>query len=75
MNDTTYLATALDAHRAADLVREVELIAQHAERDADVSPRPASVAGQAATPAIVVGTHRTWWLHRATRRTTFVATR
>ena len=68
MNDTTYLASALDAHRAADLRREVELLAQHAEHDADTVPSTAPVSAASIH-------HRSWWPHRAARRTTSVATR
>ncbi|MGX5769297.1 hypothetical protein ACWKWN_00940 [Microbacterium trichothecenolyticum] len=71
MNDTTYLASVLDAHRAEDLRREVELLAQHAERDAESPSTPAATHRSAAASVH----HRSWWPHRSARRTTFVATR
>ncbi|MFE5410992.1 hypothetical protein [Microbacterium sp. NPDC056569] len=72
MNDTTFLASALDAHRAADLRREVELLAQHAEYEAETLPAPAARHASAAASA---RSHRSWWPHRSARRSTFVATR
>jgi len=76
MNDTTYTASVLDAHRAEDLRREAELRVQHAEHDADAGPRAAATTGGAmVTPAASVARgHRFTWPHRA-HRTTSVATR
>ena len=71
MNDTTYLASVLDAHRAEDLRREVALLAQHAERDAEAAATPAARHAAAAAS----GKHRFWWPHRSTGHTTFAATR
>jgi hypothetical protein len=71
MNDTTYLASMLDAHRAEDLRREVTLLAQHAERDAESLATPAARHASAAASVH----HRFWWPHHSARRTTFVATR
>lgn len=71
MNDTTYLASMLDAYRAEDLLREVTLLAQHAERDAESLSTPAARHASAAASVH----HRFWWPHRPARRTTFVATR
>ena len=48
MNDTTYFASVLDAHRAEDLRREVALLAQHAERDAESPSTPAARHASAA---------------------------
>ena len=64
MNDTTYTASLLDTHRAADLVRQTEMMRVHRER-----AESAAAAASAADP----GTHghRAWWPHRAARRTTF----
>ena len=71
MNDTTYLASVLDAHRAEDLRREVELLAQHAEHDAET---PSATAARRASAAASTH-HRSWWPHRSARRTTSIATR
>ena len=71
MNDTTYFASVLDAHRAEDLRREVALLAQHAERDAE---SPSAPAARHASAAASVHRH-SWWPHRSARRTTSVATR
>jgi len=69
MNDTTYTASVLDAHRADDLRREVALRAQRAERDADAQPRAAAAGASVTHP------HRFAWPHRPARQTTSVATR
>ncbi|MFF2487505.1 hypothetical protein ACFVSU_13970 [Microbacterium sp. NPDC058062] len=71
MNDTTYLASVLDAHRAEDLRREVALLAQHAEHDAEAPSAPAARRASAAASTH----HHSWWPHRSGRRSTSVATR
>ncbi|MGU3644109.1 hypothetical protein ACLBXX_04025 [Microbacterium sp. C23T] len=70
MNDTTYLASVLNAHRAEDLRREVALLAQHAEHDAETPSAPATRRASAASTH-----HHSWWPHRSARRATPVATR
>lgn len=76
MNDTTYTASILDAHRAEDLRHEVELRALRAQREADAAPRHATTAaGASAEVAASVPAHRFAWPHRSGRRAASVATR
>ena len=76
MNDTTYTASVLDSHRAADLRHELELRAQRAERDAAAAPRSAADHAATAVAASVLPPHRhAPLLWGRQRRSSFAATR
>ncbi|MFC8682106.1 hypothetical protein ACFT30_11330 [Microbacterium ureisolvens] len=76
MNDTTYVATMLDAHRAADLRRDVEILARRAERVTQDhrTSRTAVDAGAAAAASVHQGRHPFGW-HRSSRRSSVAAAR
>ncbi|MDQ7878551.1 hypothetical protein Q9R08_11240 [Microbacterium sp. QXD-8] len=77
MNDTTYTASILEAHRADDLRREVALRAQRAERDADAQCRVDGTADGGSRPAVASAAHarRGSWRRRSGRRPSSLATR
>ncbi len=73
MNDTTYLASILDAHRAAQLRRDVEILNLRAERDAEAgaeTDRDATAAVAASVP-----TRRARRVHRPARRSSALVAR
>ncbi|WP_109211029.1 MULTISPECIES: hypothetical protein [Microbacterium] len=76
MNDTTYVATMLDAHRAADLRRDVEILARRAERETEqhrASRASVDAGAQAAASVDATGRHFGW--RRSPRRSSVAAAR
>ena len=68
MNDTTYLASILDAHRAAQLRRDVEILNLRAERDEDDAAAGADPDAAATRVAASVSRRRMRRAHRSVRR-------
>ena len=77
MNDTTFIALALDAHRAQQLRRDNETLVRRAERRAETTgttDAPAPVQGAVGASASRPHGITALW-HRAAHRSTTVATR
>lgn len=77
MNDTTFIALALDAHRAAELRRDTETLVRRAARTAETTGMTdASAPVQGAAEASASRPHGLGaLLHRSAARSTSVATR
>jgi hypothetical protein len=77
MNDTTFIALALDAHRAEQLRRDNETLVRRAARTAETTGMTdASAPVQGAAEASASRLHGLGALfHRPARRSTYVATR